>query len=178
MGKTKTSKDVGKYLNNNIKSLKKKVDKELRYELKEIGDKVVEDIQKYIISEWYDKYIGPNGEREPINYTRTYSLTNAIRYNIDSKNKMRVYFDRRFFKTYISKIGEWNPHRSFDGEVFIEGLIDFLSGTEAMKGSKWNPRRGDRGIDLVEKANQVATDYANTLISKKLSIIVKQSMKK
>lgn len=174
--KVKSFGAVGKHLNNKIENLDKKMSKKMKNEMIKIGEKVVKDIQKYIQKEWYNKYVGFEGERKPTDYTRTYSLKEAVRYNIDSKNKMRVYFDRRFFKTYISKNGEWSPHRSFDGELFIDGLIDFLSGTEAMRGSKRNPRWGDRGIDLVERANQIATDYANEIIDRRLRIIIKEEM--
>lgn len=165
--KVKTYGAVGKHFNNKMSTLKKTMDKEIRKEMIKIGETTVKKIVKYIDKNWYKVY-------DPEDYKRTGSLKDAVRYTIDSKKKLRIYFDRRYFQTKKVNNGQgWQPHRGFDGQVFIDGLIDFIN-EGGNGGSPNNPRRLEDGIDFIGYAEKVINEYLDKEVERTINVIMKK----
>ena len=165
--KSKKASDVGKYFNGKLSSLNKRLSKSITKELLKIGDDIVGKTQKYIDAEWYDTY-------DPKSYIRTYDFRNAIRYTV-SDNKLRIYFDRRRFSTSIVNNGVgWQPHRGFDGEVFVTGLIDFIADGSVSGGTHKNPRYNDGNIGLIEYVENEVNNYVDKLIKYNMKTWIKK----
>lgn len=158
---------MGKHFNNKIKTLEKMLNQELTKELIIIGENTVNKIKEFLEQYWYNTY-------SPIDYDRTGSLKNSVRYTIDN-NKIKIYFDRRYFSTKIVNNGiGWQPHRGFDGETFIDGLIDFLDDGTGNGGVFTNPRKNDGNLDIIGYAEKIINQYVQSLVDKKIKIIVKK----
>ena len=159
--------DVGKHFNNKISTLEKMLDKEVREELINVGEETVNKLKQFLDKYWYDTY-------SPTDYKRTYSLRNSIRYTI-KKNKVLVYFDRRYFSTKTYNDGNgWQPHRGFDDNIFIKGLIDFLDDGTGGGGISTNPRKFDGNLDIIGYSEKIINQYLETLVNKKIKIIMKK----
>ena len=159
--------EIGKHFNNKISTLEKMLDQELRKELINIGEKTVYKIQQYLDRNWYNTY-------SPIDYDRTGSLKNAVRYTLE-KNTIKIYFDKRYFVTKKVNNGSgWQPHRGFDGVTFISGLIDFLNDGTGHGGVDTNPRRFDGDIDIIGYAEKIVNQYLDKIVKQKINSIVKK----
>lgn len=159
--------EIGKHFNNKLKTLDKMLDQEMRRILEDIGEKTVNKIREFLDQYWYNTY-------SPIDYDRTGSLRNAVRYTIE-KNKIKIYFDRRYFST--KKVNDglgWQPHRGFDGETFINGLIDFLDDGTGNGGVRTNPRRNDGNLDIIGYAEKYINQYMNNIADKKINAMIKK----
>lgn len=155
---------IAKSINNKLEILKKKMDEEMLKQLTKIAEDVVKKVRRYIIDNWYNTY-------KPMSYKRTLGLRDSLRYTIRDK-KIQIYFDRRLFsKAKVNDGKGWQPHIGFDGNVFIDGLIDFLNdGGDG--GVITNPRRNDGGIDFLGEAEKIINEYANRLAKKKMKMIM------
>lgn len=153
--------EFGRFFNNRIKTLENQWSDELNRQIRDkliiIGEKTVQDIQKYLQKEWYDKY-------KPKEYDRTYSLKRAVRYTIIDNKSIKIYFDRRRFglATVNGGVG-WQPHRGFDGVKFVDGLIDFIADGIPIDGSKKNPRYNDK---INYGKYECLTDYMQERVNK------------
>lgn len=159
--------EIGKHFNNKLSTLNKMLNQEMKKILIDVGEKTVNKIREFLDQYWYDTY-------SPINYNRTGSLKNAVRYNIE-KDKVKIYFDRRYFSTKKINDGDgWQPHRGFDGETFINGLIDFLNDGTGNGGVITNPRRNDGNLDIIGYAEKYINQYMNNIVNRKIDIIIKK----
>jgi hypothetical protein len=164
-------KDFAKYCNNRLKTLQQNMENEIWRELEDIGNNTVEKIQKYLDENWYNQY-------DPKDYERTYKLKNAVKYTIEKNGKrIKIYFDRRTLRGKRVNNGEgWQVHRGFDGEDFIDGLIDFING-DVTGGVVNNPRRND-SVDVIDYAERVVNEYVQQLADRKIQAIVNKYLKK
>ena len=159
--------NLAKNINNKISKLEKKMEKEILIELIKTAEETVEKLKLFLDKNWYNTYY-------PVDYKRTYSLKKSIRYTL-KKNKIKIYFDKRYFVTREENNGEgWQPHRGFDGQIFITGLIDFLNDGTGNGGVKTNPRRFDGNIDILGYAEEIINDYLDNIVNKKIKIIMKK----
>ena len=134
------------------------------------GNEAVEKINKFI-SDWYDEYI--YDENDQNHYERTDQLKNCARYSITGNN-VKVYLDMRRLRSSTQNKGKgWQAHRSFDGEDFTYGLIDFLENgsSNGNNGAKYNPRRNDFGIHFLEQTQDWINNYISKEVQKKIEII-------
>ena len=158
-----------KYVNNKIKTLEKAINKEIQKVLLEVGDMSVDLIRKYLAKEWYGTY-------NPKSYERTYDLLESARYTIKG-NKVIVYLDRRLFGTPIVNNGKgWQPHRGFDGEDFVTGLIEWIDSGIGDGGSIKNPRRYDGGIEFVDYVQNEINEYISRVVDRKISAVIKSHL--
>lgn len=168
---TNNVKSFSKYINNTLSTLENALNKEIRDILIDVGDETVDKIRKYLQENWYDTY-------DPTSYIRTMSLMDAVRYRIE-KNKVYVYFDRRYFSTRRVNDGNgWQPHRGFDGVEFIDGLIDWIEDGTGGGGTIKNPRKYDGGIGVLDYAEKEINQYINTKVDKKIKVILNRYLKK
>lgn len=166
----KTIDSIAKSINNKLNSLKNKIDEIMLKQLVKVAEDTIKKVRSYIINEWYNKYT-------PEDYKRTLGLSDSLRYTIKNK-KIHIYFDRRYFPTRKVNNGiGWQPHRDFDGNLFIDGLIDFIN-DGGNGGIHTNPRRNDGGIDFLSEAENIINDYADRLAKKQIKIVVDKYLKK
>lgn len=153
-----------KWFNNRMATLEKMITSQTQTILVEIAEETVEKMRDYLQTHWYDTY-------NPLEYDRTGDLKDAIRYTIDGRT-INIYFDRRRIRA-IKRKGTWSAHMGFDGVSFIEGLINWID--EGGNGGL-SPRTDD-GIDLLGYAEQKINKAINKKATKRINVIIKQTLK-
>jgi len=168
--------DLSAFLNGKIETLKKNLDDEIMIILMDVGNQAVKKINKYI-EDWYNDY-SPNSDAK-LPYERTNELKNCARYSIVGHN-VRIYLDMRRIKSSTQNNGKgWQAHRSFNGEDFTYGLIDFLENgsQDGNNGALHNPRRDDFGIHFLEKTQDWVNEYVASQVQIRINALVKQDYK-
>jgi len=166
--------EITQFLNARLKTIEANMQSEIKIILMETGNEAVKKINSFI-SDWYDKYT--YDESDPNHYKRTNQLRNCARYSITG-NTVRVYMDMSRLRASAQNEGKgWQAHRSFDGEDFTYGLIDFLENGGEGKGSRRNPRRNDFGIHFLEQTQDWVNDYVAKEIDRKLRVLVRMDYK-
>jgi hypothetical protein len=125
--------------------LKSYIENILKQCLEKIALETAKELQKHVQTDWYEAH-------SPQFYDRTYQLLNSItNSNIEQKgNKfiVSVYFDHTMITPNFLDNDGFNEHMGFDGEPFVEGLIETI---EEGNLSHYSPSYARNGIDMVEK---------------------------
>ena len=161
MSKVVTPEWMYRYTISQEKKIKKLLEKEISKILEKVAKDTVNKIKVYIRRYWYNQY-------QPVNYTRTWSLLNAIEYTIDG-NDIHILFNLDNAERKKGKHGragaEWGSYTNFQGKSsftgeFWENMITYIdtgyfpNGT----GSDKNPRVGD-GSNFMKRTSDWLDKY-------------------
>lgn len=154
-----------RYTISQIKKSTKLLNKNIDEICRKVGEDTVNKLKTYIKLYWYDRY-------SPEDYERTYSLKNAVSYEIENQS-VYIYIDTDAFVRHKPDIG-WGQHVGFDGRDFSEGLVEFVEYGRFLSGksgSRTNPRIGD-GSGAIEKTMNWLNKKVNTEIMNKINIAI------
>ncbi len=162
-------------LDTQLQKIIKRKQAKLNVVASEIADDIKRELRALVNERWYDSYT-------PKSYQRTMELLDSITCEITHNGTaidIRCGFDMSLIhakqaidNATIDNAGinrlTWNNHMSFDGEPFIEGLIELVEHGFDGKGSSLNPRRWHTGTHAVEDAQKYATRRARELLKQKV----------
>ena len=116
--------------------------------LQEIAKETEEYLKIYVETLWY-------GDHFPDRYQRTFQFLNSItKSEIEMKgNKMNVaiYFDTSKITPNFLGNGEWNQHMGFNGQPFVDGLIETI---ENGNPSPYSPSYARGGIGMLKETSK------------------------
>lgn len=146
----------------------KKINKLLKKEIGDILEKIAQDVTNkvkvYIRQYWYYNY-------SPLDYERTFSLLEAVSYQIDRTNQeVYIYIDEQ--KLIYNVQSGWGQHIGFDGNKFSEGLIEFVENgifDSGRTGSQNNPKIG-KGSFAIQRTIKWLNKYLKNKITSELKL--------
>lgn len=157
------SKRYNSYVLSRTKEMQKLLEKEIEEIVEQIAKDTVKKLKVFVEQYWYRTYV-------PTQYNRTYSLLDAIDYEI-SGNIASIYLNEDML-VHDFREENWNAHMSFDGEDFGEEIMYFIENgvyPSGKYGSFHNPRIGD-GSGAIQKTINWLNRYLRRTVSKELAL--------